>query len=74
MYPAGEPPGHVHDLPVRVHHLVAAALAGVLGRVVAAAEPLRHGAADARQLDVQPACDLPESRRPRLKGSLLLPA
>lgn len=58
IYPAGEPPGHVHHLPVGVHHLVAAALAGVLGRVVSSAEPLRYGAADPRQLDVQPARDL----------------
>lgn len=54
-YPAGEPLGHVDDLAVGVHHLVAAALAGVLRGVVAAAQTLRDGSADSHQLDVQPA-------------------
>lgn len=65
----------MHHLPVGVHHLVAAALAGVLGRVVSSADSLRYGAADPRQLDVQPARDLCTSatlsRRPGVAALLV---
>lgn len=58
FYPAGEPLGHVNDLPVGVHHLIAAALTGILRRVVSSRQALWHGSTDAHQLYMQPSCNL----------------
>lgn len=57
-YPAGEPFGHVDDLSVGVHDLVATIFTGVLRRVVPATQALWYSSTHSHQLNVQPACYL----------------
>lgn len=57
-YPAGEPFGHVDDLSVGVHDLVATIFTGVLRRVVPATQALWYSSTHSHQFNVQPACYL----------------
>lgn len=61
LYPAGQPLGHVDDLSVGVHHLVAATLTGVLRRIISSTQPLRNRSTDSHQLNVQPPCYLKDT-------------
>lgn len=57
-YPAGESFGHVDDLSVGVHDLVATIFTGVLRRVVPTTQALWYSSTHSHQLNVQPACYL----------------